>query len=312
MDKWYLIVNPAGGSGSVQKKWPEIKATLEKRGFNFEWVFTEYKQHATQLAQHAVDQGYRKIMTLGGDGTNNEVINGLMLQQTVPPTELTYALLPVGTGNDWIKTHNIPRKWQDALSVIEAGYTRLHDVGKVQYETPEGTKNRFFINIAGMAYDAFLVKYIEERNPKGISAFYYYSMILRCLFKYRLKPAKVWIDGQEIEGRYYTVNVGICKYSGGGMQFVPHGDPGSGRLALTVVNEVSKLGVLLATPYFYNGRIVKHSKASFYEAQEIRVNHLDENEPVFVEVDGEYLGYTPVVYRVLPQALRVVVPEGSY
>ncbi|MCB0644664.1 MAG: hypothetical protein KDC44_23630, partial [Phaeodactylibacter sp.] len=236
-------------------------------------------------------------------------INGLLQQAAVSARELCYALLPIGTGNDWIRTHGIPRNWEQTLKMIQAGHTLLHDIGQVEYQTDTGSKKHYFINVAGMAYDAFLVRYIEEKNPKGLSKAYYFSMILRCLFMYRLKRARVWFDGQEEAAKFYTINVGVCKYSGGGMQFVPHADPTSGRLALTLVHAVSKLGVLLATPYFYEGRIRRHRKVTLHEVQEVRVEHVNPKEPVLVEVDGEFLGQTPVRYSLLPGALRVVVPK---
>ncbi|MBK7336340.1 MAG: acylglycerol kinase family protein [Saprospirales bacterium] len=98
---WYTIVNPAGGNGTVQKRWPRIEAALLQAGVRFEVVFTEARGHATELARNAVESGWRHILAVGGDGTNNETVNGILQQQAVPPSEVCYALLPVGTGNDW-------------------------------------------------------------------------------------------------------------------------------------------------------------------------------------------------------------------
>lgn len=305
MKQWFIIVNPKGGRGRVQKSWPSILKLLEGSGLDYEIAFTEKRGHAIDLAREAVSCGYHKLIGVGGDGTNNEIINGMLLQDQVPSEELTYAPIAVGTGNDWIRTHGIPGSPAEVIPLIKAGHTVLQDVGVVEYQRDGNTRRRFFVNIAGMAYDAHLVRLIEEENPKALSGWYYYSMILRGLLKYRLKAARIQVDNREYGGKYYLINVGICKYSGGGMQFVPHAEPADGLLAVTLAGDLSKLGVLLATPYFYNGRVAEHPKVDVFQAKTVQVDHLDPTQPVLLEVDGEFLGETPVRFSLLPKAIQV-------
>ena len=104
---WYTIVNPAGGNGAVKKRWPQIEAQLRHAGVGMEKVYTQSRGHATELAHRAVEAGHRHILAVGGDGTNNEVINGILRQDAVPSTDVHYALIPIGTGNDWIRTTGI-------------------------------------------------------------------------------------------------------------------------------------------------------------------------------------------------------------
>ena len=305
---WYTIVNPAGGYGTVKKRWPQMEEQLRNAGIQMELVFTQSRGHATELAREAVESGHRHILAVGGDGTNNETINGILQQQAIPTTEVCYALLPVGTGNDWIRTMGIPRQMNPWLDMFEKGKTAIQDVGIAEYNNGEGTRQRFFANVAGMSFDAYIAKYMDEKQGGTGGRFAYYLALIRCLAKFKLPLTRIHADGFVLEDHCYTVNAGICRYSGGGMQLVPHAVPDDGLLGLTVAKRVSKLGVLLATPYFYNGKIERHPKVEVHSARTIQVEALNDDHPVGLEVDGEFLGYTPVSFSVLEKALKVLVP----
>ena len=105
---WHIIANPAAGNGAVGRRWPDIEALLQEMGFSYTVRFTEHRGHAVRLVDDAVLKGCRHILGLGGDGTNHEIANGILCQPHVPPADITYALLPIGTGNDWARTYNIP------------------------------------------------------------------------------------------------------------------------------------------------------------------------------------------------------------
>jgi diacylglycerol kinase (ATP) len=307
---WYTIVNPAGGYGRVKKRWPRLEQQLREAGVRFEPVFTEYRGHATELARQAIEKGHRHILAVGGDGTNNETVNGILQQTAAPPSEIHYCLLPVGTGNDWVRTVGIPLDIPSWLGMFHEGHTRLQDVGVAEYLKDGISESRYFVNVAGMSFDAFIARYMQERTPKRGGRFAYYMALIRCLSTYKLPRTRIEADGYSLEDYCYTVNAGICKYSGGGMQLVPHAVPDDGLLALTVAKKVSKLGVLLATPYFYNGKIDRHPKIETHSARNIRVLALAENQPIGLEVDGEFLGYTPVSFSVVEKALRVLTPPA--
>ena len=307
-ETWYVIINPVGGNGSVQKRWPVIRSMLQDRGVLLEEVFTRHKMHAVELVETALVHGFRRMLAVGGDGTNNEVINGIMLQQVVPTNEILYALLPIGTGNDWIRTHGISRNPETWVNMLLEGYSDLQDIGQVHYQADGQTAIRYFANVAGMAYDAFVVAEMAKKQRWVIGRFIYLLFIMVCLFRYTLKPARVLVNGQILEDRFYTINVGICRYSGGGMQFVPHANPTDGQLAFTTAGALSIPAVIRATPYFYNGRVAEYKKVHTGFAKQIRVEHVDSETPVQLEVDGEYLGTTPVEFNIIPLALRFVCP----
>ncbi|KAA3626954.1 MAG: diacylglycerol kinase family lipid kinase, partial [Bacteroidetes bacterium] len=148
---WYIIVNPAAGNGEAKRLWPGIKSILTEAFPYASIVYSQYRDHALELVAEAVEAGFRKIMAVGGDGTNHEVANGILMQNTVPSTEITYVLFPVGTGNDWIKTHGIPKDTNQWLKMVHAGKTFQQDVGLLEYHQSGVSNLRYFVNVSGLA-----------------------------------------------------------------------------------------------------------------------------------------------------------------
>ncbi len=304
-EKWYIIINSAAGNGAGAKQWARIEATIRAQLPNSIFTFTESPGHAIALVAEALRQGYRHFIGAGGDGTNNEIINGIFAQNEVPTSEVYYTLFPLGTGNDWVRTHRIPQRLSDWLSMLAAGNVLLHDIGLLTFHAQGERRQRYFINVAGLAYDAFVVAYTNRYRRWAVHKWSYLLMVLRCLFLYRLPRAQVLFDGQCLDHHYYTINIGIGRYSGGGMQLTPHAMPNSGQLALTLARRVSKLGVIFNIWRFYNGTLHLHPKIDIFQTKYIEV--LSEQN-VGLEADGELLGETPVTCAILPSALRVIVP----
>lgn len=304
---WFIIVNPNAGKGLVAKRLKWLCSRLEQKDIAFVVEKSKAKDHATKLVQAGIARGLRNIIAVGGDGTNNEVVNGIMNQRIIPSQDIRYALLPSGTGNDWIKEYGIPMDLDAWFEMFVKGKTFLQDVGLVSYQSEEGVeKKRYFVNVAGMSYDAFVVREMDLLKKPISSRLAYLLYGLSYVFRYKIPQAQVWIDEKYKTGKYYLINAGICRYSGGGMQLVPHARPADGRLAITLAGHLTKLGVLLNSYRFYNGTIGGHSKVDTFYAKTIRVNH--EKAPILLEVDGEYLGTTPVEMKVIKGALQVVVP----
>ena len=296
-DPWWIIINPAAGNGKAGRLRKAIEKELVTHGFIFTVVSTQLKVRATQLVKEGIQKGFRQIMAIGGDGTNNEVINGIMQQQLVPSTDITYTLLPVGTGNDWIKTHGIPGHFKKWIPKIATAQKVQQDIGLATYYKNGEQHQRYFANVAGLAYDAYLTQKKEESNPRIWPKIYYLWLVLKYLFKYRLKKARVVYDGEEVTDYCYTINIGICRYSGGGMQIVPHAVPDDGQLALTIARRVSKAEVLLYTPYIFMGKLGRHPQVTEHLARKIWVESIDDALTT-VEVDGEFLGDTPAEFSI--------------
>ncbi|MEK7253526.1 MAG: hypothetical protein AAB316_02180, partial [Bacteroidota bacterium] len=168
-------------------------------------------------------------------------------------------------------------------------------------------QKRLFMNVAGLSYDGFVAKKAEAHGAWVSNKIFYLYLIFRCLFQFRPPRARVVFDEKKVERKFYTINAGICRYSGGGIQLVPHAQPADGKLALTLVNQVSKLEVLLVTPLFYTGKIGWHPAVSFFQTEEIFIETL-EGQPILVEADGEFLGEAPVRIGLCEEQLKFLIP----
>ena len=301
---WHIIANPAARAGVMGRQWPHIERLLQALGFAYTVQFTERRGHAAQLVENALLKGGRYLLAIGGDGSNHEIVHGIFNQQFVHPSDITYALLPFGTGNDWARQYGISSDLRIRLERLLEMKTVLQDIGLVKYQWNAQTHSRYFVNVAGMAYDGFIGKKLIESPARN--KVHYLLKVARYLTEYKLSKARIIFDGQTVEDFFYTINIGLCRFSGGGMQFVPQAIPDDGLFALTFARQMSKLEVLIQTPRFYNGTILQHSKIEGHQARSIRVEHIGDT-PTLLEADGEFLGETPVEFEILERALRVVL-----
>lgn len=301
---WHIIANPAARGGAVERQWPHIERLLQELGFAYTVQFTERRGHAAQLVENALLKGGRYLLGIGGDGSNHELVHGIFSQSFVPPSEINYALLPFGTGNDWARQYGIPTNPRLRLERLLELKTVLQDIGLVRFQRDGQTQSRYFVNVAGMAYDGFIGKKLTESPAKNKA--HYLLKIIQYLTAYQLSKARITFDNQSVEDFFYTINIGLCRFSGGGMQFVPQAVPDDGLFALTFARKISKLEVVLQTPRFYNGSLLQHSRIEGHQARSIRVEHVGDT-PTLLEADGEFLGETPVEFELLERALRVVL-----
>ncbi len=307
---WYVVVNPKAGSDKCKEDWPEIKGLLKKSGLTFIFVFTEYQRHAIKLVQDAVDQGYRNFISVGGDGTLNEIVNGLFLkhQQLLP--EIKLGVITVGTGNDWGRTHKMPAGYTNLIEVIKTGKVFKHDVGKAKYRFDNENKNRYFINIAGMGFDAMVankVNVLKEKGYRGLMVYMY--SLLSSLIGFKPTQLTIYSEGKMIySGNTFLASAGICKYNGGGMMLLPDAVPDDGLFDLTIIRKVSRLKVLANIKNVFNGTFVKIKEVERYRAKSFTIIS---NPPhaLNLETDGESLGNSPLDFEVLPKALNIIIPK---
>jgi YegS/Rv2252/BmrU family lipid kinase len=305
-DKWLIIVNPNAGIKKGVKDWPLISRLLNSAGIFHLCVLTEHRNHANQLAGYFIEEGYRNIAVVGGDGTMNEVVNGIFQQKYISPAAITLGMIPVGTGNDWCRTFGIPFDYESAIRILKNGKTFLQDVGKISYFKNQDPVQRFFINIAGMGYDALVAKKtnISKEKGKGGPLTYLY-FVFSSLFQYKFIEAIIEIDDQQVfKGEMFSMNVGICKYSGGGMMQVPAAVPDDGLFDVTLIKKTRKWMVIRYANKLYDGTMVNLPFISTFRGKLIRIRSVGK---IYLEADGESLGHSPFVYEILPQSLKVVV-----
>lgn len=302
---WTVIRNPRASSGKGAKRWPAIANALQAAGVQYQDIETARPLHAIELTKEAIQAGSRHVIAIGGDGTANEVANGILDQDLVDPLEIRMAQIPVGTGNDWGRTVGIPSNYRKAAQLIAEAPEIVQDVGKVEYVHEGKPAYRYFINIAGMGYDAFVGLHANERKAAGKGGMLgYMTTVLGCLSKYECTDLGFTIDGKSHPARstFYFL-VGICKYNGAGMKHCPDASYDDGLLDVTIIEEISKFKAITSLPRLFNGSFTRLKEAHQFTGNQIEVKSVP---PVLLEVDGENLGEGPAQFSLLPRRLRVI------
>lgn len=305
-DRWFVIVNPVAGSGRGLIDFPQISRLLRNDDIRHDAVFTEHKHHATELTVTAANQGYRKIIVIGGDGTLNEVVNGLFIQKAVEPREMLLAVIAVGTGNDWVRTFGIPQHYSEAIRAIREERSFLQDVGTVTYTESHYTQTRYMANVAGLGFDAHVISTFNHLKIKGYKGgwMYLYS-ILKSYFRYKSSGARIWVDDEVVfNDLMFSLAIGICKYNGGGVQQLPNALADDGLLDLTIIRPVHWWHIVFRLKKLFNGDIYQIGHVIHAQGRKVKI----EAAPLIqLEADGELMGGTPVEVNIRQRAIRVVV-----
>ena len=304
--KWFVVINPIAGSGKGLDDYPLISKLLRDNGIRCEAVFTEHKHHATELTVWAINEGYRHIIVIGGDGTLHEVVNGIYIQKCVAPEDVTIAVIAVGTGNDWIRMFGIPRRYSEAIRAIKEGYTFLQDVAAVEYEESQYRQVRYMANVAGLGFDAAVIRRIQRNKLKGhFGAWAYIWTMIRTFFGYKSTGVKVWVDDKLIyNDLLFSMAIGVGKYNGGGVQQLPDAVADDGLLDITMIKPLHWWHILFRIRRIYNGTIYSIGHVLYAQGEKIRIESSPETP---LEIDGELLGGTPVKFNVRHREVRVIV-----
>ncbi len=307
-ERWFVIVNPVAGSGKGLQDFPQISKLLRDNGIVHDAVFTEHKCHAAELTVSAVRQGYRKIIVVGGDGTLNEVVNGLFIQKAAEPKEILLAVIAVGTGNDWVRTFGIPSHYSEAIRAIREGRSFLQDVGSVTYTESQYTQTRYMANVAGLGFDAFVISVFNHLTAKGYrNRWMYPYSILKSYFGYKSSGTRIEVDGRTVfNDLLFSTAIGICKFNGGGIQQLPNAVADDGLLDLTIIRPIHWWHIIFRLKKLFNGRIYDIGHVIHEQGKRVKIISVPD---IRLEADGELFGGTPVEFNIIPSAVRVVVTK---
>jgi YegS/Rv2252/BmrU family lipid kinase len=302
-DKYYLIANPKSGNSKLLKDWKTILNILQSKSVNFDYIFTESKFHAVKLAEQAYINGYRKFIVAGGDGTLNEVINGL---HKFPKEEYSIGIIPVGTGNDWIRTHGINSDYSKSVDAILKNNIKFHDLGKVTYYDGNLNKEHYFINVLGGGFDAAVAFKVNlDKDENKSTPFTYYINLIKVLFNFKPIESIVYIDDKVINTKVFSFAAGICKFNGKGMKQTPNADPFDGLLDVTLIKDITIFEVIQNIQKLFSGKFITHKKVETFKCNTFEISSKDQ---VKFEVDGESLGCLPIRVEIIPQAIPMLVP----
>ncbi|WP_452225451.1 diacylglycerol/lipid kinase family protein [Lacinutrix chionoecetis] len=281
--KWFVIINPQSGNGTALKRWPTIQKLLNASHFNYKFAFTKYKWHSTELVTTAISQGFKNIICVGGDGTLHAIVNGIMHQNIEACSKIQVGVIPIGTGNDWAKHYNIPNRMEDAISLIKKNRIYKQDLGKIEF-LDSNNPPVYFNNIAGIGFDGLVSKKTEKLKRLGRLSYF----IAACQALVSLSNFEIYIssDKEEFNTKSMMVIVGLCKYSGGGMQLTSDPDPKDGLLDVTNVANFNVWDFIKNLPKLYNGRVHKASKISTFKTKRLTLQ-IAQEEGFYMQADGE-------------------------
>ena len=297
---WFIIVNPSSGNRNTSQQWEEIQQLLNTKKIDFSFVFTQFSKHEIELVDKAILDGFRNIISIGGDGTLHHVVNGIMRQRYVKTSDITIAVIPQGTGNDWIKTYNIPNDVEKAIEIISKKKTILQDIGVLETENKIVS---YFNNVAGLGYDGYIVNKLKTLKRFGSIA--YLLSGLAGLLLYKKSVFKIIFDDRILETNCLMTIFGLCKFSGGGMQFTKDVNSTDGFFDITIAKNLNLFDLVFNLPKLYSGKIVDHKKIETYKTKEITV--IPQTTKPFIQADGELIGTGKVSVKIIEKAINFIV-----
>jgi len=300
------VLNPRSAGGRTARAWASLRPFVESACGPVTLLETTLPGDGMRLTREAVGSGHSRILAIGGDGTLNEVVNGVLATGAGSTTEV--GLIPQGTGSDFRRSLGVPLDTHGAVDVIRAGKVRTLDVMDVRYTQPDGTPGqRYAINLTSFGMGGRVATWANRSSkPLGPRTTFILATCLTAL-GYRPDRVDLELDATSLRDiRITNVAVGNGQYHGAGMWICPKAAPDDGLLDVTVVGKLSLPGLLASTRYMFNGRVGEHPKVRMFRTTGLTARTLEGTSSI--ELDGEPVGNLPIRIDIVPKAIRMIVP----
>ncbi len=307
-----FIVNPAARNGKTGTTWGQIWQHIQKIWpHKVDYQLTRYPGHAISLSQRAPEEGVRTVIAVGGDGTVNEVVNGIMPLRGNTTTQPVLGVLELGTGGDFARTLQMPRGVRETLKWLLDAVPRPVDVGEAVCRARTGEMcTRYFINILDFGLGGSVVQWVNSHSKRLGGTITFLTGILINLAKYRNKEIRFRVDGAEWQHcRVNNVILANGRYFGGGLLPAPMAMIHDGQLEGIVIGDIGRIEAVFNLKRLREGRHLAHPKIMHFAFQQFQAESM---ETVYVDADGELIGTLPLSVRVLPGALRVLSKKGLF
>jgi diacylglycerol kinase (ATP) len=310
-----VICNPKSAAGSTKDNWAGIASDLRAHFGAYNVAFTKAAGDGTALAKRACESGRSFIIACGGDGTINEVANGI-LQSGI---DVELGVMPSGTGGDFRRSLEMPQSPREAARALRDGTTKRIDVGRVTFQNHDNeTVSRYFLNISSFGLAASIIERVKSNKAldwlplgsvRGRANFALST--LQEVVGLDFVTVKVNIDGGD-EKLLNTINfcVANARYFGGGMKIAPEAKINDGFLDVINIGDIRTAKILLNAYTLYNGTHLDLKEVKSTLAKRVEVSPASKDVEIHIETDGELPGKLPAVFEVVPAALRVRVPKG--
>jgi YegS/Rv2252/BmrU family lipid kinase len=316
--KPFVCVNPASANGRTGERWSELAGALRAAIGDFEVGMTRGPREAGDLVRKAIRDGADFIVSVGGDGTHNEVVQGFFDPQ-LPDVPLragiTLGIVPTGTGGDFRRTLGLSREALEAIQQL-GGPRRTADVGRLTYTAHAGhTSQAYFINIGSFGMSGLVDKIVNESTKALGGKMSFLLGVGRASLQYKNQPVRLRLDdGPALERTVNNVAVANARYYGGGMKIAPDADFGDGVFDVVVVGDLNTFEMARGLKKIYDGTHVDGSnpKIEVYRARRVHAEPAQPGQSVLIDMDGEQPGRLPATFEILPGAIRLVTgPEAN-
>jgi diacylglycerol kinase (ATP) len=302
-----FVVNPASANGSTRTRWPEIAHQAAEAGLVGPALLSERPGQIADLARRACEDGARLVVAVGGDGTVNEAVNGLMAVEFERRAEL--ATIPRGTGKDFARSFRIPSAVTKALDVARDGAMRTVDAGRATFVRWDGSPaESYFANFAGAGISGAVAARANESSKALGGKVAFFRATTSVFMRWQNTDYEVEIDGERRSGRMLEVIAAIGDRLAGGMRLAPEADPADGLFDIVLIGDATKLDFVRTLPRIYRGTYLPHPRAEVVRGRRLRI---ETATPLPLALDGEQPGTTPAAFEVVPGALRLRVPLDS-
>ena len=265
-------------------------------------MISERPGQLTRLASEAVTAGATQLVIVGGDGYVNEVVNGV-----IGARDVELAVIPRGTGWDFVRTFEIPRDLDAAIDVALHGAVREIDAGLVTYRTWAGEEARgYFANVGSAGISGAIAQRANESSKALGGKVSYYWATLAVFFGWQAGEMRVTVDNETRSGRMIDAMICNGRFLGGGMMMCPDAEPDDGAFDVLLIGDVTKRDLAFVLPKTYKGKHLPHPRLELLRGSVVTV---DADEPLPIELDGEQPGTTPVRFEIVPRALKLRVPR---
>jgi diacylglycerol kinase (ATP) len=298
--KTLLVLNPHAGKGKGLKSFAAARELLGRQIRSMDVRVSDYAGHAFQIGREAAKNGYQRILSVGGDGTPFEIVNGLYAEGR-PRQAVELGMIPAGTGNSFLRDFST-LSWRQAVDNILAGKRRKVDLVEINYFKDGREVRQYYLNILGVGLIADILKLTNEKL-KGFGSFGYSLAVMLRLARGMRNRMRLTVDGEKMEIINSALVVSNSKYTGGGMKIAPMADSGDGRADLVIFQEVDRRDILNIFARVFKGTHVGHARVKTHRAAEIII---DSDPQEMLMADGELLGRTPLRLKVLPGELTIL------
>lgn len=315
---WFAVLNVYAASKQAVKRWTKAEKRLKDRGVVYHGNRTGRSGNAMEITFDACMAGYRKFVAVGGDGTIHDVLNGIAAfvdwatenGSNIHLSEFTLGAIPVGSGNDWIKSIAVPKDVADAVDVLMDGTLKRQDVVRVSLidHQQRELSRTYMANIGGIGIDARVCEKVNALKKKGKRGrILYVTSLIESIMERKPKMAKVICDGKTVfDGAYFSMAFGVGKYSGGGMRQTPEAVLDDGLLDMTIIPELPMRRIAREAPRLFTGSFLKVPELVTSKSKTITVLPYGSAELEPVEVDGEVVGRGSVQFQVLDGQINIM------